>query len=579
MQLSTQARPPDRTSDEFDRPAAPELRERLLWFSPALIVLGYSLWQASLELPPTAAWLPGLLQLSAAVVGACALASLPRVPGLALVGLAGLLFLLFGTHVSHGLIDDSFISLRYARNFARGDGLVFNPGERVEGYTCFLWVWLLGSLHAIDARFDLVITAQVLGVLSSLAALWAMQRCARTLAPSAGDGRSILLLAGHFPLVFWGFCGMETGLCVALSTWGAFCMCRFLQRDGGALHWLCAASTLWVLAMLTRPELYLLYPAHLPFVVWRRRSQLQAALLCFAAPFALVFVPYFCWRYEYYGYPFPNTYYAKVGTPFSHLRFGASYLFLGMIPHALLLPFVARAVWRLNRRRPAELYITSMAGLLCAAILITGADHFGPWRYFAYLLPFLYSLAREDLERALSIGAGIPVQLQWPLRSLGMICACAVFYASTFCFNSVGVRDSLWTDEREIQALGDLGRYLERTTPAGAVLASPVIGAIGYYADRTLVDMLGLTDGTIAHQPMRDMSGPKDHQRFDTAYLLRRKPDRIYLFASEPDEQTFLHARHWIPAIEDLKHYFPRADYRYELLVGHVGRYALYVRK
>jgi hypothetical protein len=220
-------------------------------------------------LPLTAAWEPGLLQLSAAVVGICMLAALPRVPGLALVGLAGLSFLLFGTHISHGLIDDSFITLRYARNFARGDGLVFNAGERVEGYTCFLWAWLLGSLLKLDARFDLVITAQVLGVLASLAALLATERCARTLAPRVGEARSILLLAGHFPLVFWGFSGMETGLCVALSTWGAFCMCRFLQRNLGALAWLCAASTLWVLAMLTRPELYLLYAAHLPFVAWR----------------------------------------------------------------------------------------------------------------------------------------------------------------------------------------------------------------------------------------------------------------------------------------------------------------------
>jgi hypothetical protein len=211
--------------------------------------------------------------------------------------------------------------------------------------------------------------------------------------------------------------------------------------------------------------------------------------------------------------------------------------------------------------------------------MITGADHFGPWRYFAYLLPFIYLLAREDLERALSVGAGVRARLHWPLRSVGLICICGVFYASTYCFNSVGIRDSLWTDDREIKALGDLGRYLERTTPPGAVLASPVIGALGYYADRRLIDMLGLTDVVIAHKPMRDMSGPKDHQRFDTEYLLRRKPDRIYLYASEPDEAAFLRTRHWIPAIEDLKRYFPHPDYRYELLVGRMGRYALYVRK
>ena len=45
-----------------------------------------------------------------------------------------------------GLTDDAFISFRYARNLLEGQGLVFNPGERVEGYTNFLWVLELAAL-------------------------------------------------------------------------------------------------------------------------------------------------------------------------------------------------------------------------------------------------------------------------------------------------------------------------------------------------------------------------------------------------------------------------------------------------
>jgi hypothetical protein len=39
-----------------------------------------------------------------------------------------------------GLVDDSYIFLRYAENFASGHGPVFNPGERVEGYSSPLWM-------------------------------------------------------------------------------------------------------------------------------------------------------------------------------------------------------------------------------------------------------------------------------------------------------------------------------------------------------------------------------------------------------------------------------------------------------
>jgi len=49
--------------------------------------------------------------------------------------------------VIHGLtfgfvVDDAFISFRYAQNLLDGHGLVFNPGEQVEGYSNLLWILL-----------------------------------------------------------------------------------------------------------------------------------------------------------------------------------------------------------------------------------------------------------------------------------------------------------------------------------------------------------------------------------------------------------------------------------------------------
>lgn len=39
--------------------------------------------------------------------------------------------------------DDAFISFRYARNLVEGKGLVYNAGERVEGFSNFLWTMLI----------------------------------------------------------------------------------------------------------------------------------------------------------------------------------------------------------------------------------------------------------------------------------------------------------------------------------------------------------------------------------------------------------------------------------------------------
>jgi arabinofuranosyltransferase len=75
--------------------------------------------------------------------------SMPRpwhrlVAPLAVAMLAALL--LFHLSAFEKLNDDSFISFRYARNLAAGRGLVFNPGERVEGYTNPLWVLIAAGL-------------------------------------------------------------------------------------------------------------------------------------------------------------------------------------------------------------------------------------------------------------------------------------------------------------------------------------------------------------------------------------------------------------------------------------------------
>ena len=58
--------------------------------------------------------------------------------------------------------DDAFITYRYARNLARGEGLVFNPGERVEGYTNFLWT----VMHWLPERYgwSSPVFSQVVGI-------------------------------------------------------------------------------------------------------------------------------------------------------------------------------------------------------------------------------------------------------------------------------------------------------------------------------------------------------------------------------------------------------------------------------
>ena len=80
-------------------------------------------------------------------------------------------------------IDDAYISYRYARNLVEGHGLVFNPGERVEGFTNLLWTLLVALGLALGSSAEFA--GRSLGLLSGIGTLVATYVYARDgLAPS-----------------------------------------------------------------------------------------------------------------------------------------------------------------------------------------------------------------------------------------------------------------------------------------------------------------------------------------------------------------------------------------------------------
>ena len=122
--------------------------------------------------------------------------------------------------------DDAYISYRYARHALEGAGLVFNSGERVEGYTNFLWVLWLIVAGGLGFEFDLA--AKVLGVMSALGMIlfaaflgrgaWSQFRPRDS---HWGGVLGALLVAANGSLAYWAMSGLETtwfGMCVAASS-------------------------------------------------------------------------------------------------------------------------------------------------------------------------------------------------------------------------------------------------------------------------------------------------------------------------------------------------------------------------
>ena len=239
--------------------------------------------------------------------------AVPRIrPGWHVAVLAALLlyFLWNCLYYTPYVVDDAFISFRYARNLVEGHGLVYNPGEYVEGYSNFLWVLLEAGLLAAD--LPILAGVKVLGVASGLAAVVMTFFLGRILfehRPAVG-----LLAAGmlcfNTSLAVWTQAGLETAFFTALIV--GMCLRHETERRRGAAFPL--SAILFGLVWLTRPEA----PVYGLYFLARRlsksdRKPLDRRDAVWLAVLLSIVVSYEVWGLSYYGALFPNTHAAKIG--------------------------------------------------------------------------------------------------------------------------------------------------------------------------------------------------------------------------------------------------------------------------
>ena len=381
-----------------------------------------------------------------------------NVPSLSLPGglrpLRLLLFLpwlaLLGWLADHAwfLVDDAFISFRYARNLLEGHGLVFNPGERVEGYSNFLWVLELAALWgAFGLRpehaapwLSVAFTAATLAVV-----LWWAARLP-SLAPGRGEeagGRgdwlvgwmALGLVCSSATFATWtSGGGLETRqftFFVVLSV-----ACLSLRRDRRRA--LLLASCGLALASLTRPEGPLFAACCFAWYALQRRADTGrwmpewGAAACLVAPCALAVAAHYLFRYGYYGEWLPNTYYAKHLGPWYEMGvryLGAAARETGLY---LLLPLALVALatgWRQNRSLAHALPLLCVV-LHMAYVARVGGDHF-EWRpldpYWPLLaVPAAAGIVHVGLMASRGLRRLVPFASRHPLAT-ARGCAVALF--------------------------------------------------------------------------------------------------------------------------------------------------------
>jgi len=417
-----------------------------------------------------------------------------------------LLAALFAWNVSRTWFqsDDAFISFRYALNLADGLGPVWNPGERVEGYTNFSWVLLMAA--GLEIGLDPELFSNALGVVSGallLVVLWRFAARGRSLA-SPVPWLLVLVLAANQSFAAWCTGGLETMFFALLVFLGFERLLAPWERGArdAAVCSLCYAG-----AALTRPEGLLfagLAFALLLFDVVRARRAFRTALV-WLAPFVLLVGAHFLWRRAYYGAWLPNTFYAKVGglwleQGWRYFSYYHDCYFIGWFLPLAPLALLGR------RRREAAVFLCVLAVYL-AYVLAVGGDLF-ELRFFVHVFPLLYWLLVEGLATL----AELP-RLRTRAAGPGLAAAGALALLATthLGFERVpGNRYGLQSVEgithytRMRQEEGrTLRRFIEQgVLPRDVVLCVGGAGAVPYYTRWTTVDRRGLNDARIARMPV-----------------------------------------------------------------------------
>lgn len=453
-------------------------------------------------------------------------------------------------------VDDAHIFFVYGRNLAAGHGLVYSPGfERVEGFSSPLWMLVVAAAMLLTAHPEaLLLLVSLVLVAAALVALWGLVD--RHGHPSAAVA---LLLGWVFSAP--GFVVWTTLTLMDTALWTAVLLAGAVAALSPSSPRALAAVTV---ALLTaRPEGMLWAPLLIaiaalrasgrpgPPAVWRSvRLPLFAYLAAMTALFGF--------RLAYFGYPLPNTYYAKVSPDVAYnLREGGAYLgaFVRDNPPVMVallaalvglvanVPWVVRAVRQADADSPTParfLWFASSAIVLAglAVPVWTGGDHFQLYRFFQPIWPLcvlpVLCLLQESFAPwrkypAACVALGTVLLFVWP--------------AVTWTNGAVRAR------LRDEFTLAMEGRFIGRTLnsmfpedpPSIGVIAA---GGIGYAYRGRVVDVLGLNNVAMAHAP-GERHGRKNHAAFNADVFLAQRPDLFLPVAREREKLLEAWRRRW----------------------------------
>ncbi len=397
--------------------------------------------------------------------------------------------------------DDAFISYRYLLNLRAGHGLVFNAGERVEGFSHPLWMALMiPALVLPNSAAALVAWGKIVGLACAAGTGWLMLRVLwRMGAPEFAVVAAVGLFLAAPGVHVHATAGLETPLL------GLLLIAALEREQAGRAAW--GTAVLLGLAALCRPEAALFGPLwglwRIANFGWRGIPVLFMTWLAFPMSWQV-------FRLAYFGEWLPNPFYAKPPGTFG-----------GMLGLAYLSPFILASLPPLvvlgHLSRPRR--IGALAGLLTIPPVLLVVYTRGDWMPFGRFLIPVWALVCVQAARGLAV---------LPVAGIGvwLVAGAAVLTGALSLSREVPAYlrgDGLNEPMRGANQLAG-GDWLAQRMAPGESVAANRLGGISYrLMDHRVVDMLGLADKEIARHLWRNGG----NVAWATHPLASAKPDWI----------------------------------------------------
>lgn len=453
--------------------------------------------------------------------------------------------------LSHLILDDAYIFLRFVRNCLNGYGIVWNIGEHpVEGFSSFLYFFLLLAISKlINVPLDIVL--QPIGIVFSIGTIIFVYILSNKIIKNPYLAlMPTTFLACSPSFIMWSSNGMDTSIYLFFFVVFVYLYTKSSTKN---IYFLSIVSVLFALA---RTEALLIIFITFIFEMYQRIKSTEKvfdkSIIIAGLIFIVCYGSFFIWRWHYFGYLFSNTYYAKTGGGIYQIIGGFkdaissfSTFFTGFSALILLPIFFHKINKNLHWE---ENYLLVLTIVISISNILVGGDVFHV-RFYLPVFVILLILSTYSFYTFKKVNNFKKIIGLTYLLLIPILTFCSFYNTDTYkeirrLYRDVPTyikkinsypstsetnAESYYDSKTTFRAITDV---LNDTIDPNSSIALVAVGTIGYYSNFTIYDMVGKVDERIAHTRFDDFfikTWRPGHDKGDGIYILSRKPDYILL--------------------------------------------------